>query len=101
MVEKRSNRQNWGRQWLGVIGGAIVGFLVSEFLPDLANQIGIFQLVLWCAILGGMLASLEEIIGAGAVITRRQNRWVNLIVGLVVPALLLGIVWLLIDLIKR
>jgi len=101
MTRKRSSKQNWGRQWLGVIAGAIVGLLVGVFLPDFANQIGLFPLVLWSAILGGVLASLEEIIGAGAVISRQQNRLLNLIVGLAVPALLLGIVWLVIALLTR
>lgn len=86
---------------MGVIAGAIIGYLVGTFLPNFSNQIGLLPLVLWSAILGGILASLEQIIRAGAVITRGQNRLFNLVIGLAIPALFLGILWLVLSLVTH
>jgi hypothetical protein len=53
--------------------------------------------VIWCAVLGGVLTSLDGFISAGAALTRSENRWVNLVVGLGIPIILLIIFGLVLS----
>jgi hypothetical protein len=51
--------------------------------------------ILVSAAMGGALASLDGFIRAGAALTRRDNRALNLLVGLGIPILLLLLLLLL------
>jgi hypothetical protein len=46
-------------------------------------------MLLWGAAIGAALASLDSFEKAGAALTRRENKALNLLVGLGIPALLL------------
>jgi hypothetical protein len=92
----KPERVNWNRQLLGALAGGLLGLLLAVVFPPLAEQVGMINLVLWTAVLGGALASLEGFIRAGASLTRSQNRRLNLLVGLGVPALILLLIALLI-----
>jgi hypothetical protein len=91
MPKIKREKNHWRNQWLGVLGGAGVGLALVPIFPDLANQIGVFYLVLWSAVIGGVLTSLNAFMRAGAALTRSQNNWLNLLVGLGVSILILAI----------
>lgn len=84
---------HWGRQFAGVLLGAGVGLMLREMVPEWDPV----SVVLWCAVAGGLLASLEQLERSGAALTRRENRWLNLSVGLGGPLLILLIVWWLVP----
>ncbi|HEX9617312.1 MAG TPA: hypothetical protein VGA03_07830 [Anaerolineales bacterium] len=95
MAKQKPERVNWNRQLLGALAGAFAGLVLSIVIPLLAQRVGTINLVLWTAVLGGAVASLEGFIRAGAALTRSQNRSLNLLVGLGLPALILMVIALL------
>jgi hypothetical protein len=99
LPESSQKSQTLRRQLVGIALGAAVGYLLGTIFPDLANWIDLTSLILWFAVLGGVLASLEGFMRAGASITHRENKLVNLLVGLGIPFLLLAVVVLLLRLI--
>ena len=95
--EQLGKRISWRRQWIGVIAGGILGFALSALFPTLVEKYSTFSVVIWCAVLGGVLTSLDGFIRAGAALTRSENRWVNLAVGLGIPIILLIIFGLVLS----
>lgn len=91
MPKIKREKNHWRNQWLGVLGGAGIGLALVPILPGLADRLGVFYLVLWCAVIGGVLTSLNAFMRAGAALTRSQNDWLNLLVGLGVSILILAI----------
>jgi hypothetical protein len=89
MPPVKPDRIDWKRQLLGSLAGGAIGLLLALLVPALAQRLGMFNLVLWSAVLGGALSSLEGFIRAGAALTHRQNRPLNLLIGLGLPALVL------------
>jgi hypothetical protein len=61
-AEGKPERVNWNRQLLGALAGGLLGLLLAVVFPPLAEQVGTINLVLWTAVLGGALASLEGFI---------------------------------------
>ena len=53
-----------------------------------------FSAILWGAAIGAALTSLDSFEKAGAALTRRENKTLNLLVGLVIPGILLIILFL-------
>ena len=94
MSSFKSRKRNWGRQMVGIFGGAAIGWSLTLFFPGLEERFGILTILLWSGAIGGILASLEEFMRAGAALTRRDNRALNLFVGLGMPILLLLILYL-------
>jgi len=92
-----SNQDNkkWGRQWVGIFGGAAVGWALVMLFPALQERFSLFSVVLWSAVIGGVLTSLGGFMRAGAALTRSDNHWLNLAIGLGIPALILLIIYLL------
>ena len=86
---KQHKRKSWRRQWVGVFAGAAIGLALNVLFPPLADRFSSFSVVIWCAVLGGVLTSLDGFIRAGAALTRSENRWLNLSVGLGIPILIL------------
>ncbi len=80
---------------MGIFGGAAVGWVLVTLIPALEQRFSLFSVVLWCAAIGGVLTSLGGFMRAGAALTRRENPWLNLAVGLGMPILLLAIIFLL------
>jgi hypothetical protein len=85
---KRDNRK-WGRQWVGVFAGAFVTWALLLLFPSLQQRISIFSAILWGAAIGAAIASLDSFEKAGAALTRRDNKALNLLVGLGIPIILL------------
>jgi hypothetical protein len=92
-----SNRKQnrWIRQWVGIIGGGAVGWLLTIIFPGLEESFSLITVVLWCAVIGGVLTSLGDFMRAGAALTRRENPWLNMAVGLGIPIILLVVIALI------
>lgn len=87
--------QDLRRQIIGLLGGAAAGLAAAALFPALAERFGLYALVLWGAILGGVLTSLGSFLRAGKALTRSDNPYLNLLVGLGLPALILLLVYYL------
>ena len=94
---KQIKSKSWRRQWVGVFAGAAIGLALNVLFPPLADRFSPFSVVIWCAVLGGVLTSLDGFNRAGAALTRSENRWLNLLVGLGIPVLILILFGLLIG----
>jgi hypothetical protein len=94
--DKKNYKKSWLRQGVGAIAGAAIGFVLIALFPSLAERFSTFTVVIWCAALGGVLTSLGDFMRAGAVLTRSENPWLNLAVGLGIPVAILIIVGVLI-----
>ena len=90
---KQDNRK-WGRQWVGGFAGAAVGWALTYVFPGITERFSLISMLLWGAAIGAALASLDSFEKAGAALTRRENKALNLLVGLGIPALLLIILFL-------
>ena len=84
----------WGRQWVGIFGGAAIGWALTLVIPGLDERFGMLTVLLWSAAIGGILTSMDGFMRAGAALTRRDNRALNLLVGLGIPILLLVVLYL-------
>ncbi len=91
---KRDNKK-WGRQWVGAFAGAAAGWALLYLFPSIERRFSLTTVMLVGAALGAALASLDGFIRAGAALTRRENRALNLLVGLGIPILLLLLILLL------
>jgi hypothetical protein len=79
---------------VGIFGGAAIGWALTFIFPGLEERFGMLTILLWSGAIGGILSSLEEFGRAGAALTRRDNRTLNLLVGLGIPLLLMLILYL-------
>ena len=66
-----------------------MGWALIYIFPGKEQRFSMLTAILVSAAIGGALASLDCFIRADAVITRRDNRALNLLVGLGIPILLL------------
>ena len=89
--------KKWGRQWVGILSGAAVGWIITIIFPALEHRFSLLTVVLWSAVIGGVLTSLDDFRRAGAALTRRDNRVLNLAVGLGLPILILVVIFLLLS----
>jgi hypothetical protein len=94
MSNLKSSNKKWGRQMVGIFGGAAIGWSLTFLFPGLEERFGMLTILLWSGALGGILTSLGQFMRAGAALTRRDNQVLNLIVGLGIPAFLLLILYL-------
>ncbi len=99
--DQQSNRKSWLRQWVGAFAGAALGLALITLFPSLADRFSTFTIVMWCAVLGGVLTSLGEFVRAGAALTRSENHWLNLAVGLGIPVVILIIFGVLIIILQK
>ena len=94
MSSFKASNKKWGRQWVGIFGGAAIGWALTIIFPGLAERYSLLSVLLWCGAIGGILTSLDRFMRAGAALTRRENRTLNLLVGLGIPILLFLILYL-------
>ena len=99
--DKQRKRKSWLRQWVGVFAGAALGLALIAIFPSLADRFSTFTVVIWCAVLGGVLTSLGEFMRAGAALTHSENQWLNLVVGLGIPVVILIIFGVLIIILQK
>jgi hypothetical protein len=94
MASSTPNNKKWGRQLVGIFGGAAIGWALASLFPGLEQRFGMLTILLWSGAIGGILTSLGGFMRAGAALTRRDNRVLNLMVGLGIPLLLLLLLYL-------
>ena len=95
MSSSGRNYGKWGRQYVGIFGGAAVGWVMTIIFPGLEQQFSLLSVILWSAVIGGVLTSLGDFMRAGAVLTRRDNKALNLAVGLGIPILIITAIFLI------
>ena len=95
MGSSNKDIKKWGRQWVGIFSGAAIGWILTIIFPILEQRFSLLTVVLWTAVVGGVLTSLGDFMRAGAALTRRDNRALNLAVGLGIPALILVAIFLI------
>ena len=84
------SRPSWKRQWVSVLLGAALGWMLSPALPQQEPT----TWMLWGAVLVGTLSNLGQFRRAGAVLTRRKAPLLNLLVGLGLPLLVFLLLFL-------
>jgi hypothetical protein len=76
MCSSNKDLKKWGRQWVGIFAGAAVGWTLTTIFPGLEQRFSLLTV-------------------AGAALTRRDNRALNLAVGLGIPILIVAVIFLL------
>ncbi|UCD99231.1 MAG: hypothetical protein JSV42_00470 [Chloroflexota bacterium] len=95
MSSFNQDNRKWIRQWVGAFAGGAIGWAITYIFPGILQHYSFTTIILICAALGAALVSLDGFIRAGAALTRRDNRLLNLLVGMGIPLLLLGLLlWL-------
>ena len=94
--KETSPQRKWGPQILGAMIGAFI-FLVAG---GLARQLGWVsdptnRWWLWGAVIGGLFGSGESLSNSGKILTKKDNKWLNIAVSLLGMAVLFGIVFAL------
>ncbi|HLF02392.1 MAG TPA: hypothetical protein VI547_10485 [Anaerolineales bacterium] len=89
--QRRELRRN---QVLGILTGLIGGWMTGNFWPFLSDSVGWAGVLLWGAAIGAMLGSLAQFERAGKVLTRGDNRILNLAIGVSVPLLIISVIGL-------
>lgn len=79
-------------QFLGMLGGVLVGFVLALVFPSILDRIGLSELLTWCALFGVVSVSLQQFERAGAALTRREDPVLNYAVGFGILAVLILIV---------
>jgi hypothetical protein len=90
--EEHSPQRKWGPQILGAMVGAFV-FLVAG---GLANQMGwatgtTSMYLLWGAAIGSLFGSTDALNHSGKILTKSDNKWLNIGVSLLGMVVIAGI----------
>ncbi len=86
---------------IGLLAGAALGAVLAGLGSALGYSLALSDGLFWGAIIGGVLAGMPQFARSGAVLTRREGRVLNTLVGLVGGLLLLGVVAGLVFLLLR
>ncbi len=98
-------KQSWGRQFLGALGGVVVGWAAMWANGTFGWKINADPLtfLLWGGALGAALVSVDNFAAAGAQLTHRPGRgdyWLNVLVALLAILAIFLVVYFLIVLVK-
>jgi hypothetical protein len=80
---------------LGLLVGALLGAVVAVFGEALGYTLAFGDGIFWGAAIGGVLASVPQFEQSGAVLTRREGRVLNTLVGIAGSVVLMGFLVLL------
>jgi hypothetical protein len=99
--EEHGPQRKWGSQILGAMVGAFV-FLIAG---GLANQMGwtagsTSMWLLWGAMIGSLFGSTDALNHSGKILTKRDNKWLNISVSLLGMVVLAGIFLALVSISK-
>lgn len=79
-------------QIIGMLTGVLLAAMTANFFPDLREAVGGWAgALLWGGAIGAALASLSQFAEAGKLVTRSDNRVLNLIVALVIVVVLIAL----------
>ena len=82
------------KEIVGIFLGIGAALIVGALVPAVNENYSLGIVVLWGGAIGGFLASYERFEQAGAMLTRSENRALNLLIGAGLPIGLLVIVFL-------
>lgn len=94
--------RNWRPQIVGSVIGAFVFFIAGGiaqyfgWLPDSMNTAW-----LWGAVLGGLVGSLDSLEHAGSILTKKENKWLNIAVALVGMAVIFSVLLVMVQWLGR
>ena len=92
--QRREMRRN---QVIGLLGGLITGAIIGNSWPGVREAVGgAGGVMLWGAAIGASLGSLPQFEKAGQALTHRESRTFNLLVGLSIPVLVIGLLALVV-----
>jgi hypothetical protein len=80
--DKTARKIERRRQLVGIFAGFGVGLMLLSFFPALAQSPGNLETILWSSALGGVFMSLPAFERAGRILTRSENRFLNLVTSL-------------------
>ncbi|HNB50576.1 MAG TPA: hypothetical protein PK530_01465 [Anaerolineales bacterium] len=90
---RQVRRANFRRELLGMFGGIGLAMVISSFVPAIREHYSLGVVILWGGAIGGVVMSLERFEHAGPVLTKKDNRALNYVVGLGLPILLLLLIF--------
>ena len=82
-------RARFIKELLGIFLGISLALMLSSVVPSIREQYSFGMVVLWGGALGGLLTSYERFEGAGAALTRSENKVLNYLVGISIPVAVL------------
>ncbi len=91
MNDDQPRREVRRNQVIGLLGGLIAAALVGNTFPGLREAFGLGGVMMWGAAIGASLGSLPQFEKAGKALTHSDNRTFNLLVGLSIPTLVIGV----------
>ncbi|HUF38542.1 MAG TPA: hypothetical protein VMN57_08465 [Anaerolineales bacterium] len=91
-----TRRTRFLRETLGILLGVSIAMMIGSLVPEIRERYSLGIVMLWGGALGGLLASYDRFERAGAALTRGENKVVNYLVGVGVPAGILVVIYLLI-----
>jgi hypothetical protein len=94
VLARKELRRN---QVFGMVLGIIGGLMTANFWPVVQVNLGWSGAIVWGAAIGGIIGSLAQFERAGKILTRSENRMLNLSVGLAVPLLFLAVLAVVIN----
>lgn len=84
---RQERRRNFRRELLGVFGGAGLALMISALIPVIRDKYSLGLVISWGGAVGGVMMNLDRFEKAGAVLTKKQNRLLNYLIGLGIPVL--------------
>lgn len=78
------------RHVIGTLVGALAGIIAASLAKPLGYNLAHDDGLFWGGVVGGVLSGVPDFARSGAVLTGRQNRTLNSLVGLVGGLILLG-----------
>ena len=86
-------RQRFIRETVGIVLGIGAAMMFSSLVPAIREQYSLSIVILWGAAIGGLLASYERFERAGEILTRSENRALNILAGVGIPVAVLAILY--------
>jgi hypothetical protein len=77
---------------IGLVGGAGLGVVAAALSGVLGYTLSFGDGFFWGAVAGGILAGVPQFAESGAVLTRRDNRALNTVVGVAGSLVVLGVI---------
>jgi hypothetical protein len=79
-------------QWWGAAFGLSIAWAVGTMFPALPARYSWLTVMLWGAAIGAGVFSWRSFEHAGRALTRSENRWLNFILGISIPAAFLALI---------
>ena len=84
-------------QWWGAAFGMSIAWAVGTMFPALPARLSWLTVMLWGAAIGAGVFSWRSFEHAGRALTKSENRWLNFIIGISIPAAFLALMTILLK----